>query len=371
MRPAILRRPANCSTRPRSRANRRVGSGRLELDAPPADLAAAHGVWRPVTGAAVGSVLAMTPLLCAGPLLELRRRTSDARVFGVITGGIVLALIAARLMFWFGAAPLLGTNTLTSPLDLLLDALLVAALTWLALDLVERRRVAAPRARLLVPAMRPLLSLAAAFATAGAIDAWLVSAYEQFLREIVSNASLDVLHFSLHPVSASRLAIGFGLVLIHASVVWTAVAVLRLPSIAWRTPRTRGVYLASFGGFAAGVAVALLLLHSESSHVPLGPLVVALGVAAACAAVIAHIRGRARRASQSARLTALFLGLLVPALAMYPAVLSFATAAKERLVETEFGPEAARQREELKQRLFATLDEIDSFSSLADFVVTR
>src|SRR5207244_5323587 len=99
-----------------------------------------------------------------------------------------------------------GVRPLPPPLDLLLGALLVAALTWLALDLVERRRVAPPRARLLVPAMRPLLRLAAAFAAAGAIDAWLVSAYEQFLREIVSNATLDVLHFSLHPVSASRLA---------------------------------------------------------------------------------------------------------------------------------------------------------------------
>src|SRR5205807_9049850 len=155
------------------------------------------------------------------------------------------------------------------------------------------------------------------------------------------------------------------------SVVWTAVALLRVPSLAWRTPRTREVYVASFGGFAGGVAAALLVLHRGGSQAPVGPLVVALAVAAACAAVIAHIRGRARRASQTARLTALFLGLLVPALAMYPAVLAFATAAKERLVETERGPEAARQREALKQRLFATLDEIDSFSSLADFVVTR
>src|SRR5437763_1895061 len=282
MRPAILRRPANCSTRPRSRANRRVGSGRLELDAPPADLAAAHGVWRPVTGAAVGSVLAMTPLLCAGPLLELRRRTSDARVFGVITGGIVLALIAARLMFWFGAAPLLGTNTLTSPLDLLLDALLVAALTWLALDLVERRRVAPPRARLLVAATGPLLSLAAAFATAGAIDAWLVSAYERFLREVVSNASLDVLHFSLHPVSASRLAIGFGLVLIHASVLWTAVAVLRLPSLLWRTPRRRDVHAVAAGGFLLGVLIALVPLSRATAAIPLAPLLVALAVPGGC-----------------------------------------------------------------------------------------
>src|SRR5439155_4112644 len=199
----------------------------------------------------------------------------------------------------------------------------------------ERRPVAPPRARLLVPAMRPLLRLAAAFATAGAIDAWLVSAYEQFLREIVSNATLDVLHFSLHPISASRLAIGFGLVLIHASVIWTAVAVLRLPSVGWRTPRRGEARAAAVAGFAAGVALTLIVLGRSGSSVPIGPLLVALAVAGGCAAVIAHLRGRARRASQAARFTALFLGLLVPALAMYPALLAFATAAKERLIETE------------------------------------
>src|SRR5207245_6093121 len=169
-------------------------------------------------------------------------------------------------------------------------------------------------------------------------------------------------------VSAARLAIGFGLVLIHAAVIWTAVAMLRLPSIVWRTPRRRDVQAVAVGGGAIGAAIALLVLRRFTSPVPLGPLVIALGVAGACAAAIARIRGRARRASQAARLTALWLGLLVPAFAMYPALLAFATAAKERLVESEFGPEAARQREDLTQRWFATLDEIDSLPSLADYV---
>ena len=85
----------------------RGGSVLVEADVAPADLAEAHARWRSGTWAAVWSVLAITLLLCTGPLLEMRRRTRNPRGFGVITGGIVLALIAARLMFWFGAAPIL------------------------------------------------------------------------------------------------------------------------------------------------------------------------------------------------------------------------------------------------------------------------
>src|SRR5438067_2840900 len=128
-----------------------AGGALLEAKVAPADLAEARARWRSSTWAAVFSVLAVTLLLATGPLLELRRRTRDVRGFGIVTGSVVLGLIAARLMFWFGAAPLVGTDTLSSPYDLLLDALLVAALTWLALDLVERRRVAPPRPRLIVP----------------------------------------------------------------------------------------------------------------------------------------------------------------------------------------------------------------------------
>ena len=182
-------------------------------------------------------------------------------------------------MLWFGAAPILGVDTLTSPVDLLLDALLVAGVTWLALDLVERRRVTPPRPRLLIPARRSLIWLGGTYVAAGVIVTWLFSAYEQFLREIVSHASLDVLHFSLHPIGAARIAIGFGLVLIHASVVWSAVAVLRLPSLLWRTPRQRDVHAVAAGGFVLGCAAALLVLGQSRAAVPVAPLIVATAVA--------------------------------------------------------------------------------------------
>ena len=100
----------------------RGGEALIEAQVAPGDLADARARWRNGTWAAVWSLVAVTLLLCTGPLLELRRHSRDLRRFGVITATIVLALIAARLMLWFGAAPILGTDTFTSPFDLLLDA---------------------------------------------------------------------------------------------------------------------------------------------------------------------------------------------------------------------------------------------------------
>jgi signal transduction histidine kinase len=197
----------------------------------------------------------------------------------------------------------------------------------------------------------------------------LLYGYERFLQLVVSRASLDLLHFSLHPISATRLAIAFGLVLLHASVIWSAAALTRLPGLVGRMPRQLTPRAVAGSAWVAGALLAIAAAHVHDSAMSVAPLLVAVAVAGGCAAVIASMRGRARHASQAARLVGLFLALLVPAVAAYPSLLAFATAAKERLVATEFGPLAASQREDLRQRLYATLDEIDALpSGLTDFV---
>jgi len=72
--------------------------------------------------------------------------------------------------------------------------------------------------------------------------------------------------------------------------------------------------------------------------------------------------------SQTARLGVFFLALLAPAFAMYPSLVAHSTAAKEHLVATEFGPQAASQREELQRRLQQAVEQIDAIPSLAEFV---
>ena len=91
-------------------------------------------------------MLAITLLLCAGPIIELRRRTREACSYLGATTALIAVLLLARVILWFAVAPLVGSRTLTSPIDLLLTALTTAALAWIAVDVVERRRVAPPTA---------------------------------------------------------------------------------------------------------------------------------------------------------------------------------------------------------------------------------
>ncbi|MBI4484629.1 MAG: HAMP domain-containing protein, partial [Acidobacteria bacterium] len=178
--------------------------------------------------------------------------------------------------------------------------------------------------------------------------------------------TFDLLHFSLHPVSPTRLQIAFALVLLHAAVIWAAAGIIRAPAVLWRAPR---LFTAAAGlpAWLAGVAAALLLMRPRGA-VPLAPLSIALGAAAICAWALTAGRGRSQRASQAARIGALFLALLVPAIAAYPSLVAYATVAKEQLVATEYGPQAASQRIDLQVRLREALEAIDAMPALEDFL---
>jgi signal transduction histidine kinase len=91
---------------------------------------------------------------------------------------------------------------------------------------------------------------------------------------------------------------------------------------------------------------------------------VALIVSGLCAVALARVEGRIRRVSQTARLAIFFLALVAPSIAMYPSLAAHATAAKERLVAADFGPQAVRQREDLQRQLQQTVDQIDAIPAL-------
>ena len=347
----------------------RGGGLLVEADVAPGDLAAARERWRGGTWAAVVSVLAITLLLCAAPLIELRQRTRDARTFLIATSVLALTFVVARAVFWFAARLILGPRPLTSPAELLLTSLVAAALIWLTLDAVERRRITRPRPRLLAWGVDSGgVRIGLVYLLAGLIDVWLLASYERFLQGVVSTTALDVLHFSLHPISATRLAVAFGLVLFHAVVIWGAAIAIRVAGTLGRTPRQWTPALAATVAWLVGLALGVYVMRQTAPAVPVAPLVVAFLAVGACAAALARLHGRARRASQAARLGAFFLALLIPAIAMYPSLFAFATDAKERLIATEYGPQAAGQREELQLRLREALDDIDGLPSLADFV---
>jgi signal transduction histidine kinase len=341
----------------------RDGGFVLEADVSPGDLAGARGRWRAMTRAAVLGVLAVTLLLCTGPLMDLRRQTRDLSRFLGMTALLIVLVVLARGVVYAAIAPLAQTPG-PSPLDLLLTTLMMAAVVWLVLDLVERRRFARPRVRMLAPTPGARFAVAAGFLLAGFADGWLLWGYERLLRRVVADTNLDLLHFSLHPVSGGRLAVEFALVLLHAAVIWGAAAIIRLPATLLRGPRQWPWRLAGAGGWFAGALVATEVARRVGPAVPVGPLWSAILVAGACALALARVNGRMRRVSQTARLAVFFLALLAPAVAMYPSLLAHATEAKERLLATTFGPQAASLREDLQRQLQQAEDQIDAIPSL-------
>jgi signal transduction histidine kinase len=341
----------------------------LEAEVAPADLAAARARWRAVTWAVVLGVVAATLLLCAGPIVDMRRRTRETSRFLTLTAALVVLIVVVRVVCYVASSPLAASPEPT-PADLLLTTLTLTSVVWLVLDLIERRRTAKPRLPLLDDSSRARVIAGAGYAAGGLAASWLLWGYEVLLRRVVADTDLDLLHFSLHPLSAARITLEFALVLLHAAVIWGAVSLLRLPSVRWRLPRTRPFRVAAAVGWLAGtiVGTALASLFWRQTAVPIAPLWVALVAAAMAAAALSRFAPRMHHMSQTTRLAVFFAALLVPAIAMYPSLLAHATAAKERLVSDQFGPQAASLREDLQRRLQHTVEQIDAIPSLADFV---
>src|SRR5438067_11989992 len=192
--------------------------------------------------------------------------------------------------------------------------------------------------------------------------------YIDFLSLAVADTNLDLLHFSLHPLSPARVALEFALVMLHASVIWAVVAILRLPALVWRLPRHDPWRAAAAASAIAGGAAATIVTRLAGAPIPFGPMWIAFAVAAGCAATVARAGVRMRRVSQTARLAVFFAALLAPSIATYPSLLWHATAAKERLIADELGPQAAHLREELQERLQQAVEQIDAMPALPDLV---
>jgi signal transduction histidine kinase len=336
----------------------------------PEDLAAARSRLRNWTRALVLIVLAGTALLCAAPLLEVRRHARSATPFAVSSLGIVACLLAGRLLLRLALSPIAG-GSLGRPTELLPDALVLAALVWLGLDTIDRRRVARPRIPLLVNGSFAAVASASALLVAGASAAALLWSHEAVLGYVAAQTSQDLLRFSLHPFDLTRIGTNAGVVLLNAAVVWGAAAILRLPVLLWRTPRRVTTRTLTVGSAALGGLLIALASRAWTPNLPQGPLLFAFAAAGGTAALLARPRGAARRASQAARLGLVFLGLVGPSLALYPSLNGFAVASKDRLVADTLAPRVASQREDLQLRqLPRSLEAIDATPSLAEFVTS-
>ncbi len=313
------------------------------------------------------TIFAISVLLAAGPLLDWRRRAATRRAYLSLTAVIAAVLVVARMLLLQAMSAVWNAQPVDSPANILVTGLTLLGLVTLAISVVERRRVSLPRLpfRSVIDAASRPQTLVLYF-LAGAAGALAVCGYETFLERVVTRTHLDVLHFSLHPIDLPRYAVGFGLIFMHAAVAWGVALLAHAVRVFRRVPaRTQGLpALAWCTG--AGLAIAGVSMFAHG--LPLAPAVLALAAAGICAVALTALPPRARRVSQAARLGTLFLALALPSLALYPSLSSFGTAGKEHIIATEYAPQALTQRDELRSRLFKTLDQIDALPALADFV---
>jgi signal transduction histidine kinase len=335
--------------------------------------------WRQRAAAVATAALAGMILLLAGPLIEWRGRAPCASYLAA-TATAVLAIVLARVILlgtspasWADATVLADSTFVPrilvplfeSPLDFLLTSVTGGALAGLALSSVLSWRV--PRRRGgLGPNGRPIPFLTIQL-VAGGVLAVLLLTYHEFLRDTVTRSADDLLRFSLHRWSTSRIALQVGLILTHATVVALGVVVVRTACAHWRLEH-RSWRLRAIAG-ACGAIPLLFVQTARGVPIPQQlPLLAAMTSILALAHAAPRLHARYRHGSQAFRLVLLTLGLVVPTFAFYPTVVDLARRATHRFVETTYAPQALSQRQTLRRLLDESLDQIDRFPELSELV---
>ena len=216
------------------------------LDA--AELAQTRTRWRRASASLALITLGLALALLAVPLLDWRARlTEPGPALTALVCATVAIAVGRAFLTWGSPArwsehslfsgsdysSLAFSPLLSSPYEFFVSAVAAAGLVALLLSGVEGWRLRRRRRR-----PTAILVFVLAQLSAGVWLATLLVAYQAFLRNTVDSTTLDLLHFSLHPLSTSRLALHIGLIAWHASALGCGVLVLRAASAAWAVSRT-------------------------------------------------------------------------------------------------------------------------------------
>ena len=323
------------------------------------DLRAVRERWRSGTRAAVLWVLAVTLLFVAGTLLAARQRAGTTGDYVGMTAGVVASLGAVRLVGWTATAasvPVSGSDAATS-WDVLLNGLLFVACAWTILDAVDRLRRTRRRGLLRSGSVERRWLGPAVYLVSGAVGAAVAWRCQEWVAALTLQVPFDVLHFSLHPFHLTRWAFALGLVLLHAGAFWVVATCVTLAQVIHQPRLGRRLRALPLAGWTAGVVLIGVVVRGGGAAVlPLLAPALAGGLAGC---LIGPGRRRLLRTSSLGRLAAFFAALWIPAFAFYPTLHGLAVAAKERAIETDFGPQAVNQRAELQRQLEEALLAID------------
>lgn len=355
------------------------------VDVPSSEIEAAHARWVTRTFAAEVVVVTAVLLLLSGPLLDWRRVLPRVGPHVALSAAILALMLAARGLLWAGlrlagaASPPLATErvagpywmALASPLDFLFTTLVAGGIVALLASSFEQWRQSRRMRVRVITGKRAarLASFAVAQIAAGTALGGLVVAYESFIRTRLSQSSVDVLHFSLHPLDSARLPVVVGLVVLHAALAALAVLILRVAISPWvvagQVRWIRAWIPILWAAPALFIARSALTAWERPPFFP-AALIVAFAIAAAWR--LRRYRARLAHASQAARLAALFVALALPSLVFYPSLVDAAGRSRRQLVETHYAPEVSNQRRNLQFQLTEAQAQIDAVPELADLV---
>ena len=340
----------------------------------PSALADLRAAWR---GRRVGFallVLAVTLVLLALVVRDAQERELQPGRFAALLLAIVALLVSARALVvwaiparwhWSPPPPALDHAWLRSAADWLATALLALALVALLFDLVARARLAR-RTRASRANRRPL-AFWPAQAAAGALVGLVLLGHTALLSGVVRASGTTGLSFGLYPLDVARLLLVIGLLCANAAALWLAVALLRLAASWWRV--RRGGYarrLAMAGVFVAAALSVSALAGSGPVWPRLVGLLPPLALVLATSAAARWILPRYRHASQAARLTVAYLALVLPTVALYPALVSDEQAALEHTIAAVYAPEVLNHRDQLRARLSRSREQLDAVPGLVD-----
>ncbi len=349
------------------------GTPLLTATVPPRGLSDLRTAWRGRTIGLALLVMAVTLVLVALVLRDAQERELNAGRFAAQLLAIVALLLSARALIawaipagwhWSPPPPALDSTWLRSPVDWLATALLALTLVALLFDLVARGRLAR-RDRARHAEQQPVWFWPAQ-AAAGALVGVVLVAHARLLSGVVRASDSHGLSFGVYPFDARRLVLAIGLLCANAAALWLAVAVLRLAASWWRV--RRGGYGRRLAMGAVFVGAALYVAGRMGSG-PLAPRLMALlpplALVLAATGASRWIIPRYRHASQAARLTVIYLALVLPTVALYPALVSDEQAALEHTIAAEYAPEVLNHRDELRARLSRSREQLDAVPVVA------
>ena len=203
---------------------------------------------------------------------------------------------------------------------------------------------------------------------AGLLVGALLALFEGLLDTVVDPNSVDLRHFSLYPWNPDRIGLLAGILGLHVAALWAAVLILIAATAGWRIRRSvsNGALLLAL--WVVPIVVVIGVAASRGWPLPSGAVMAATFACSLAALFGSRLATWYRHTTVAARILALLLAFLFPALLLYQSVTYFAERATRRLVATQYAVEVQKHDQRLRDAMSQAMNEINALTELPDLV---